>query len=103
MAPEVCEAEGVAGEIWGGFRLEPGPLPEAREGARSPSPVDDRGWGSLGQVGSSSKNKNLSPLLGAPANEKLLLLCRPEVCVQAQSHRSCCGPGSVNNNVMITK
>ena len=32
MAPEVCEAGGVAGEIWGGFCLEPGPLPEAGEG-----------------------------------------------------------------------
>lgn len=28
MAPEVWEAEGVAGEIWGGFRLGPVPLPE---------------------------------------------------------------------------
>lgn len=27
MALEVWEAEGVAGEIWGGFCLEPGPLP----------------------------------------------------------------------------
>lgn len=57
MAPEVCEAGGVAGEIWGGFCLEPGPLPEAGEGMT--------GWGSLGQVGSSRKNKNLGPLLGA--------------------------------------
>lgn len=35
MALEVWEAERVAGEIWGGFRWEPGPLPEAGEGAKA--------------------------------------------------------------------
>lgn len=48
MVLEVCEAEGVVGEIWGGFRLELGFLFEVREGVCSFSFVDDRGWGSFG-------------------------------------------------------
>lgn len=45
MAPEVWEAEGVAGEIWGGFCLGPGSLPEVGEGAAAPAQEGMRGAG----------------------------------------------------------
>lgn len=43
MALEVWEAEGVAGEIWGGFRLGP-PLPHLKVGrGLCPNPEDTEG------------------------------------------------------------
>lgn len=44
MAPEVWEAEGVAGEIWGGFCLGPVPL-YLRLGENSEVPLQWRGTG----------------------------------------------------------
>lgn len=44
MAPEVWEAEGVAGEIWGGFCLGPVPL-YLRLGENSESTAVERDWG----------------------------------------------------------
>lgn len=57
MALEVWEAEGVARKFGEAFAWSRAPYLRWESGC-SPSPVHDRGWGSLGQVRSSSKNKN---------------------------------------------
>lgn len=63
MALEVWEAEGVAGEIWGGLCPEPGPLPEAGEGAQ-PKPSGCQAAEALGRWGPPAKIKIQALSLG---------------------------------------
>lgn len=64
MALEVWEAEGVAEEIWGGFHLEPGPLPVAREGAAALAQLMTEPGEALGRWGPPAKIKTQAFSLG---------------------------------------